>query len=473
MLSIVIEIPEKFNDLGPAIQAFAARVTASAPVSNGGRAVDYPRFEEEVGEACARLECAVHEDVLQTLDVDAEQVMISGVLHKRVGRYPATYYTMAGPVEVARSLYRDADVRNGPTVDPISLRAGVIGAGWLPRTAQAMAHALQQGTSREAEQSALQTGRLVYSRSAYEDVGHLVGEEFTKNQTEIEGKLIEAYEPPPEAKSVSVSLDRVSIPMEEPRQRPRGRPKKNAPKNPIARKYRMAYCGTVTLHDGEGKALHTIRYGRMPQGDTIGLAQAMAGDVEFLLKKRPGLAVSMLQDGAPELWNLLSSEVNEEDLGVEIHKLVDLWHLMEKLGKAAVVIHGSEESRSVLRRWYVRLINSEKAAAAIHSQLQASGCENRRVGDSKPVHEAITYLTNHGDKMNYAAAKAAGRPVGSGQVEATCKSLMAQRMKRSGSRWKEATGEHIVNLRALALSDRWDAAMAHTMAPLRRAVEAA
>ena len=29
---------------------------------------------------------------------------------------------------------------------------------------------------------------------------------------------------------------------------------------------------------------------------------------------------------------------------------------------------------------------------------------------------------------------------------------------------------HIVNLRALALSDRWDAAMAHTLAPLRKAV---
>ena len=74
--------------------------------------------------------------------------------------------------------------------------------------------------------------------------------------------------------------------------------------------------------------------------------------------------------------------------------------------------------------------------------------------------------------MNYAAAKAASLPVGSGQVEATCKSLMAQRLKRSGSRWKEQTGERVVNLRALALSDRWDDAMTLTLAPLRKAVEA-
>jgi hypothetical protein len=32
---------------------------------------------------------------------------------------------------------------------PVSLRAGVLGDGWLPLTAQAMAFQLQKGTSRE------------------------------------------------------------------------------------------------------------------------------------------------------------------------------------------------------------------------------------------------------------------------------------------------------------------------------------
>jgi hypothetical protein len=95
------------------------------------------------------------------------------------------------------------------------------------------------------------------------------------------------------------------------------------------------------------------------------------------------------------------------------------------------------------------------------------------VGKSRPVHEAITYWENHRERMNYAYARRRGLPVGSGNVEATCKSLVALRMKRPGARWKEETGEHLLNLRALALSDRWETAMALTLRPLRKALRLA
>jgi hypothetical protein len=128
-------------------------------------------------------------------------------------------------VPLVRSLYRRASDRNRPTVDLVALRAGTVDDVWLPGTARDMAYLLSLGTTREAQATARELGRLPYSRSSFERVGHAVGESYVAQHQHVEQVLIESYAVPSEVRSVSVSLDRVSLPMEEPRPRPRGRPR--------------------------------------------------------------------------------------------------------------------------------------------------------------------------------------------------------------------------------------------------------
>jgi hypothetical protein len=478
MPKIVIEIPEELKELGEAFKAIVANVGRTVARTGGGKAVDYAQVEKAVAEEAARVERTAHQAILQALDIDVPAVSIGGVRYTKVGRCAAPYHSLAGSVSVERSLYRRSGARGGTAegkvVDPVSLRAGVVGEGWLPGAARAMAHDLQQGTSREAEARAEETHRLPYSRASFERVAHLVGALAVAERQDLEDALIDAYEIPDEARSISVSLDRVSVPMEEPRPRPVGRPRKGAPKHPVARNFRMAYCGTVTLHDANGAALHTIRYGCMPQGNTLALQDRVVADAAMLLSKRPELELQLLCDGAPEMWNLLDAGFTAELFGDRLHRLVDLHHLLEKLGAAAPVV-GDAAGGETLRRWKLTLLNRQDAAAQILRELVASG-RDEGPGENHPLHAAISYLESHSvnaDRMNYARARRLGLPLGSGNVEATCKSLFEMRLKRCGARWKEATGEHIVQLRALALSDRWGPAVELVLRPLRMAVRAA
>ena len=479
MAKMVIEIPEELREFGKAVTATLANIQGTLARTGGGKAIDYAEVEHAISEETGGIERAAHRAILQSLDIDVPTVVIGGLRYNRVGRCEAPYHAMAGSVSVERSLYRQSGQRGGTAggrvVDPVSLRAGAVGDGWLPHTARAMAHAVQQGTSREAEATAGEFGRLPYSRSSFERVAHLVGALTVADRQDIEDALIDAYEVPKEARSISVSLDRVSVPMEEPRRRPVGRPRQGAPKKPVERNFRMAYCGTVTLHDENGAAVHTIRYGCMPEGDINGLCNRLAADVATILSKRSRLKIQLLCDGAPEMWSLLEGVFTEERFGT-INHLVDLYHLTEKLGAAARVLDGAESSGATLSHWKMSLLNRHGAAKGIFEELIHSEKENVRVGNTRPVYAAITYLESHSenaDRMNYARARRLGLALGSGNVEATCKSLFEMRLKRCGSRWKDETGQHIVQLRALALSDRWGPAIDLTLRPLRKAVRVA
>lgn len=469
-MQIVLEIPEELKAVGEAAVARVRLVEAAWHRTRGGQAVVYSEIEEEVAAGVAAMERAGHQAVLQGLDVDEPRVTIEGQPYTRVGRYAATYDTLAGPVEGTRTLYRAVGHRNAKPVNPVSLRTGAVEDVWLPGAAQARAYLMQHGTGREAEATAQALGRLPYARTSFLRVGQTVGQQYQRHQVVSDAEVREAYGLPTAAASVSVALDRVSLPMEEAVGEAERERSYERPSRQVSRQFRMAYCATVTVHDSEGQALHTFRYGRMPHGNVPQLCAGLAAEVRTLLRKRPPLPVILLADGAPELGHRLEEALNATTLGVPVHRLGDLWHLLEKLGKAAQVRYGERQASRVLQTWRLGLLNRPQTLGEIWAELQCSELADVTVGASRPVHDAITYWENHQPYMNYAAARKRGLPVGSGNVEATCKRLVAVRMKRPGARWKEDSGAAVLHLRALALSDRWDAAMSRTLRPLRKTV---
>lgn len=203
---ILVAVPVQHKRLVEPIEAMIRATERACASGRGGRAIDYAEVETTMAERTAELERAAHAEVLAALDIDSPRIVVCGKTYTRIiASSPGTYYTMAGPVEVKRALYREDGVRNGPSVDTISLRAGTYGRGWLPQTAQAIAHEVQRGPSRDAAASARQSGRLPYCRAVFETVAHEVGTAWDRVHAGIEDSLIDEMEIPDETYSVSRS----------------------------------------------------------------------------------------------------------------------------------------------------------------------------------------------------------------------------------------------------------------------------
>lgn len=492
-------IPERHREIGERFLELLTQLDARIDAAGDGRVVDYAEVEEQLASGFGDLERAAHRACLAALDVDEPSVRIRGRMFKRVGRYPGTYRTLSGPVAVERSLYRQVGKRNARTVDAVSLRTGVVGDGWLPRAARAMAYLIAMSPSREAAATSSELMRLPYSRCSFERVAHRVGELYNARRDDIDRILTNRMDIPDEAASVSVSLDRVSVPMEEDVEdlvpenvvpvpkihRPRYTPpdispevrrqlnegRASAPK--CRRSFRMAYCATVTLHDADGEALHTIRYGRMPHENSSMLVRRLGEDVDVLLRRAPRLRVVLLADGAPEIWNLFDGHLSDRRLRCVAMRLVDFWHVIERLAECATIWHRHGGPRDALQKWRHWLRYRDDGPERVLRQLLRTGCIRARVQAREPIREAIRYIRTRLDRMRYATARRNGLPIGSGAVEATCKSLVSCRMKRCGARWKREGGSNVIQLRALVLSDRWGDAVQEATKPKRIRVLAA
>jgi hypothetical protein len=155
-----------------------------------------------------------------------------------------------------------------------------------------------------------------------------------------------------------------------------------------------------------------------------------------------------VNDGAPWIWLIIAM------CYALCQEIIDWWHLIEKVGDAANSVFGQGEPET--RAWV------EKAKALLwSSRLRTLMHEVRRVcprGEPLPdkVATLIHYIFHHRRRMDYAAYRQAGYPLGSGSVESGCKVVVQERMKQAGMRWRRERAQAVLALRSALLSGRWD-----------------
>lgn len=404
-----------------------------------------------------------------------EEVMVNGERYRRHDRGARRYHTLCGPVVVQRESYRLVGIHNGPTVVPLELRAGLV-ENATPALAFSVTQGFAERPLRHYEVEMRAAHRHAPSRSTLERIGKRVGGAIQALVVDVEPAIREAEPFVERVHSISFGLDRTTVPMAElvdgaARREPRIR---RAPP-PVTVAYRMAYVGTVSTHDDEGRVLVTKRFAATPLEGAGELVDRIGGELRHLQARHGALPLTAVQDGAPELWNLVVNLCDRHDL-VADHELIDRFHVDERLAEVCELVTSDARTAWELREaWRSYLNRSDTAIERIirrldelfwHIQLGSTDGDPpppfwrtrspRHISAEKKraISGHLEYFRNNRHRIRYATSRRRGLPIGSGPTEGACKSVVTMRFKRSGQRWFEAGLSPCLSLRALHLSER-------------------
>lgn len=415
---------------------------------------DFGAFERDLHTRVMAVEREVLAQELAAADVTTSAIEVEGVVYRRVVRCSDTYITAAGPVRVERSLYKNRTDESATAICPMELRLGIIESRWTPLAAQLATWVVSQMTPALAEDLFARVGNMAPSKSTLDRLPKQLLGASEDQRAAFEAELRKDDIIPANTAIVAVSLDGVLAPMnngEQVAKRADAAARGKLTKGPAG--YREVGCGTLSMYDADGELLRVVRMARMPEKKKATLKAMLTEELAAVLTQRPDIQLVKLADGAKDNWTFLSKALPK---GFEI---LDFFHAAEHLSAAygAAYGDGSIEARRQfeLKRHILRHEHGG-VDVVINSLAYLAKKHPRR----KRITKVLRYFRANRARMRYAEMAELNLPIGSGMVEAACKTLVAQRLKLSGMRWGEDGAQAILNFRGWQQSDRFDRAWA-------------
>jgi hypothetical protein len=421
---------------------------------------DFEGFERELHELVMALECELVEEELRRYDVSAAEIEVAGVVYEMGISSPERYLAAAGLVTVERHLYHPK-AAGGKSICPLELRVGVIGGYFTPQAARQSAFVMAHLTGGESEAVFGEIGNMRPSRSSLDRLPKALSPHWEQHRAEWEAKLREMETIPSAAQTIALSVDGVMAPMRGVKQQEKAHKAQQSGKHASGPTgYKEVGCATVTLYDQQAQRLQTIRYGRMPEAKKATLQQQLETEARSTLALNPTLQRVHLADGAHHNWFLLN-EI-EQHLPAPTQppiEIVDYYHACDHLKEGCDAAWGESSMASKVHFERLKTLLKEAPDGAKRVIRALRYQRNKAKGNKHTrLQRELTYFCNQRHRMHYARYRALHLPIASGVMEATCKTLVTQRFKRSGMAWTILGGQAILTIRSLIQSDRWSAA---------------
>jgi len=344
--------------------------------------------------------------------------------------------TVLGPIQIRRSYYYCEICGRG--VHPQDRQWGIEGTGFSPGVQRLMARLGSKESFEEAREDLAELAGVKVVTKQVERVSEQLGQQ-------VRGWTAAAGSDPQPVAKFYITYDGTGVPVV--RRETEGRKGKQGPAK--TREAKLGCIFTQTGVDAEG----------CPQRDpeSTSYVGAIETAQEFGLRlyeeaEWRGLAqageVIVLGDGAPWVWN-----VADEHFPTAI-QIVDLYHAREHLAQAAKLIFGSDSDQQ--SRW-LRARTEELDAGRVEAVIGALGRSGPKdCAQHAALEREVNYFRNNAERMRYDDFRKRGLFVGSGVIEAGCKTVVGQRLKRSGMHWTVRGANAIIALRCLILSGRWE-----------------
>jgi hypothetical protein len=373
-----------------------------------------------------------------------------------------TLLTSFGKIPIERSLYQ-ADT-GGPSCVPLDHFWDMNGHFATEDIRQAVCFAMAHMTAQESEQLLQLCSLFKPSATAIKNIVEKVSQEIEPHQKTLDTKVRSHIKAPKQAQVLVASMDGANVLLREQgarRGRPSERPRQEQADQTQAC-YKNAMVGAISFYgathdEKKGPERFSSYYSaRMPEDRAVSFKQNFERQLDVLeAKLDPDIAKVFLCDGHRALWNYADHNARFDDY----EKLVDFYHTQEHLSKAAEALFGKNSTGG--QRWYskyrTKLLELDAGAESVLRSIdyysRTRHLSRRR---RKDLATEWTFFRRNQHRMQYARFRRRGLPIGSGPVEAACKSIVKTRLCRSGMRWSREGGQRILTFRCYVKSGLWN-----------------
>jgi len=157
----------------------------------------------------------------------------------------------------------------------------------------------------------------------------------------------------------------------------------------------------------------------------------------------------VMGDGAEWIWNLA-----EQHFPGAVH-IIDLYHARQHLWDIARMLHPNNggEQKAWMRVHQKRLLDKGKIEKLVNA-LRAIRPTNPEV--TEKIRTEAAYFERNAERMRYPKFRRQHLFVGSGVIEAGCKTVIGSRLKQSGMFWTVWGANAILALRCCQLNGRFE-----------------